>query len=321
MKWFCLSDNYIKGPYSTDELKKVIATLIQPGQSYVWTRGATEWMAADRWNPNMVPEKHFPNSDDTLGHEARLTNSTQTSTHIAPVSTAAFNPNAATSNPAPSALSASPLQPLQPQDAQEQEIEEVTQTKTDMMLYGRKHSTLITKKDPEAKPFLSINNAEKYRVQLNFIEQPQMTKDELMQFTAQQDDVSKISIYDNKTRLWKEVYAFPEIVEKLGLTRRKHPRVPILAQFSGTSNRHEKITARVITLSEGGIGLTEIYDLQVGDKLAGQITSPHFYTPLKMEADVTYSGHDGYVGLSFSQINDDAKSLILDYVKRFSHNS
>lgn len=300
MKWFCLNDNFVKGPYSTEELQRLISSMTKPSESFVWTRGITDWLAADRWTAHIIQQSTTSHQEDALG---------QKSHHV----------NTQTENESPESKPASTH--LNRSDFQEED-EEITMTKTDMMLYGRKHSTLVTTPaKADVKPILNNTDAEKYRVQLNFVEQPQMTKEELMQFTSQQEDVSKISIYDKNTRLWKEVYAFPEIVEKLGLTRRKHPRVPILAQFSGSSTRHEKLTARVITLSEGGIGLTDVYDMQIGDKLSGQITSPHFYTPLKLEAEVTYSGHDGYVGLAFTQINDDAKSLIMDYVRRFSHNS
>jgi hypothetical protein len=160
-----------------------------------------------------------------------------------------------------------------------------------------------------------------YRVQLNFIDQPLMTKPELLAMLAKQPDVSTISIQDPKSKEWKEVYAFPDLVERLGLTRRNHPRVPILAQFSGTSDKFPELNARIITISEGGVGFTDQFELKIGDSVEGQITSPHFFQPISIKAEVIYSGLDGYVGLAFKQITDEAKSAIIDYIKKFGKGS
>jgi len=160
-----------------------------------------------------------------------------------------------------------------------------------------------------------------YHVQLNSIDQPLMTKTDLMTFIAKQQDVSKISIQDSKTKMWKEVYAFPDIVERLGLSRRKKSRVPILAQFAGKANSQNEISCRVITISQGGIGFTDNFDLKIGDEVEGLISSPHFFQPINIKADVIYVGDDGYIGLKFSQLTDEAKSSIIDYIKKFGNDS
>lgn len=162
------------------------------------------------------------------------------------------------------------------------------------------------------------HSVEKYRVQYNFVAQPDMNLDELMQFTARASDVSKIAVFDKKTQEWKEIYSLSEVVAKLGITRRKGPRVPILAQFTGTKAFDKnQMTQKVITISVGGMGITDNFDLKLGEIIKGQLTSPHFYTPITVEAEVTYSGLDGYVGMKFTHINDEGKSLITDYIKKF----
>ncbi len=160
-----------------------------------------------------------------------------------------------------------------------------------------------------------------YRVQINFVDQPPMTKTELMTLVAKQEDVSKVSIMEPKSKEWKEVYAFPDIVERLGLSRRKQPRVPILAQFTGKTNKKNDVSYRVITISQGGIGFTENYDLKIGDEVEGQIASPHFFQPIHVKADVIYAGQDGYIGLKFSSLTDEARSAIIEYIKKFGKSS
>jgi PilZ domain/GYF domain 2 len=158
----------------------------------------------------------------------------------------------------------------------------------------------------------------RYKVQYNFIDQDPMTREELLSFTLKQDDVSKIAVFDATAREWKEIYSIPEIAEKLGISRRKNARVPILAQFVGTVN-DTKINARVVTISTGGMGLTDTYDLKIGELVNGQVTSPHFFTPLNIQSQVNYTGTDGYVGLQFNFLNDDVAALITEYVEKFSH--
>lgn len=159
-----------------------------------------------------------------------------------------------------------------------------------------------------------------FRVQLNYVDQPLMTKPDLLTFISKLTDVSKLSIQNPKTKEWNEVFAYPDIVERLGLSRRKHSRVPILAQFTGKSNKHPELAAKIVTISEGGMGFTEVFDLKIGDQVEGQIISPQFFQPLHVLADVIYSGLDGYIGLKFSQINDEAKSAIIEYAKKFGKN-
>lgn len=159
---------------------------------------------------------------------------------------------------------------------------------------------------------------EKYKVRYDEVDQKEMTRDELIQFAAQKEDPSKISILDRKAKEWKELYTLPEIANKLGISRRQHQRVPILAHFTGVNTINgQKLNVRVVSVSQGGFGLTDNFDLKLGEGVKGQISSPHFYTPITIEAEVTYSGQDGYVGLKFTQINDEGVSLITDYVKRF----
>ncbi len=275
-KWFYHMNQTVKGPISTEELQNLIPTFADAQRTFIWSRGYTEWISADRWQPQQM--------NDSTYHESNSSNEQMTQTSY--IENAGF------------------------ESASENQIEDEKTPAIPMNVSDFERTEIPTAAVP----------SEKFRVQLNFVDQPTMSKDELMTFASRVDDPSQIAIFDPVHKEWKEIYAFKEIVEKLGLTRRKHPRVPILAQFSGTTSRHEKFNARLVTISIGGLGLTDVFDLKIGDVISGQITSPHFYSPVTIEAEVTYCGNDGYVGLKFIQINDDSQSLVTDYVKRFSSN-
>lgn len=162
------------------------------------------------------------------------------------------------------------------------------------------------------------HSIEKWRVQYDFVDKGEMTKEELTTFTAKQDDVGKISIFDKKDREWRDIYSLPDVVQRLGLTRRENQRVPILAQFTGfLVGSQAQVNSRVITISHGGLGLTDNFELKLGETIQGQLTSPHFFTPLTLTAEVTYAGLDGYVGLKFIDLNAEMQTLVMDYIKRF----
>lgn len=160
-----------------------------------------------------------------------------------------------------------------------------------------------------------------FKVQVGFVEQPSMSKNDLLALIAHHEDLSSISIQDPRSKEWKEIYSYPELIDQLGISRRKHHRVPILAQFNGSTSRHTEFNARIITISEGGAGFTQVHDLKIGDDVEGQITSPHFFNPINIQAEVVYSGLDGYIGLKFNQINEESKSAIVDYIKKFGKSS
>ena len=65
------------------------------------------------------------------------------------------------------------------------------------------------------------------------------------------------------------------------------------------------------------MGFTDLYELKIGDRIEGQITSPHFFQPINIKADVVFAGLDGYIGLNFTQINEESRSTIIEYVKKF----
>ena len=65
------------------------------------------------------------------------------------------------------------------------------------------------------------------------------------------------------------------------------------------------------------MGFTENYELKIGDEVDGQISSPHFFQPINVKADVIYAGLDGYIGLKFSSVTDETRAAIIEYIKKF----
>lgn len=262
-KWFINANNYIRGPFSTDEIKDQMHGLNDQMQTtFLWSRGYSEWIRADKWNP-----------------EASTPQQAQNNAQIASSVEATYTPQAKN-------------------------------------IFDKQPAARVSKADVIED--IKAHTVEKFRVQYDFVDKGEMTKEELTTFTAKQEDVSKISIFDKKEKEWKEIYSMPDIVQRLGITRRENQRVPILAQFSGSLvGTGSKVNARVITISHGGMGITDNFELKLGETIHGQLTSPHFYSPLTLTAEVTYAGLDGYVGLKFVNLNAEMQALVVDYIKRF----
>lgn len=282
-KWFIQVRGVVQGPFSNENMEQALQGL---GDNYqnalVWKRGLSEWIRASQWKK----------SDQ----------------QSSPTATGKGRPAAAPSATAKPAATAKPPLSQQTQVTVLAQATEVKNASADDDLFEKTFTQ-------------AFSDNVFYRVQVNFVDQPLMSKNELLQLIAKTDDLSTISIQDAKSKEWKEIYAFPDLVEKFGISRRKHQRVPILAQFNGKSNKSKNVSYRVITVSEGGMGFTENYDLKIGDEVEGQISSPHFFQPINVKADVIYAGLDGYIGLKFSTVTDETKAAIIEYIKKFGKSS
>ncbi len=285
-KWFMHTPQIIKGPLTVEEVIQFVkSSQNELNQTHLWTRGMNEWVRADKWNPQVTL-----NSESQLDVNEKIISDKHvpaTSYSQKPTQKPIFSDNDA----------------------------EITQT-------GLIQPSI--EKRPNISANAIIDNIQKSTIEkfkLKYHEQPlpDMTIEEVLHFVIQKTDPDKILVYDKKKTEWRDIYTIPEVSNKLGISRRKSPRVPILAQYTGTSAGRQ-IEARVVTIGAGGFGLTDHFILKLGDITSGQISSPHFYSAIPVKAEVTYGGLDGYIGLKFIEINDEGSALIGDYIKRFETN-
>lgn len=288
-KWFLQLRGTVQGPFNNENLVKALQSIgdDNASQALVWKRGLSEWVRASQWQAADQQAARAVQQSPSAGSAAP-----KVSGKSVPVNTQTQ-----------ATVMHTQVQPLKAKKTDEDE--EFTKT-------SAVDNELFEKTFTQAFAEGSF-----YRVQVNFVDQNLMSRAELLDLISKQEDVSVISIQDPKSKEWKEVYAFPDIVEKLGISRRKQQRVPILAQFNGKSSKSKNVSYRVITISEGGMGFTENFDLKIGDEVEGQITSPHFFQPISVKADVIYAGLDGYIGLKFSQITDETKAAVIEYIRKF----
>ncbi|PIS11473.1 MAG: PilZ domain-containing protein [Bdellovibrio sp. CG10_big_fil_rev_8_21_14_0_10_47_8] len=144
-----------------------------------------------------------------------------------------------------------------------------------------------------------------------------MSHDQMIEHLKTQTDYSDIQIWTEGYSEWKDVYQIHKIMDELGVSRRQHPRVPIMGTLNceGTTG---SFNARVLSVSEGGLGITEAPQVKIGEKFKTVLKSPNLFGPIHATAEVVYVGGDGYAGLRFIGLHSESKSALIEYVKKFT---
>lgn len=117
---------------------------------------------------------------------------------------------------------------------------------------------------------------------------------------------------------WQLLFTSLPVTDKLGITRREQLRVPIFGFFEGHNlSLREDFRCKLLTVSEGGCGLTEALELKLGHSIRGQVVSPNLDQVIAITGDVVYAGPGGEIGIKFSTLPAESKSLVHDYITKF----
>ncbi|WII71024.1 PilZ domain-containing protein [Bdellovibrio sp. 22V] len=140
---------------------------------------------------------------------------------------------------------------------------------------------------------------------------------ELISYLKTLTDYSAVDIRPDSNPAWKEVYSVPRVVDDLGISRRSHPRVPMVGTLVCQGPKGE-FKCRVISISEGGLGVNDAQNLQIGERFEATLTSPNLFVTINATCEVVYVGNDGYAGLRFVELGEEFKSSIIEYVNKFT---
>lgn len=141
------------------------------------------------------------------------------------------------------------------------------------------------------------------------------TYSQLLDYLKKQNELGNLKVFTEGYSDWKDVYSVYKILDDLGVNRRHHQRVPadgvlVIEHPSGV------FECPIITLSEGGLGISHAYKLTIGDHFKGTILSPALPAKIHCSAEVVYSGTDAECGLRFTNISMEGKASLIDFVKR-----
>lgn len=208
-----------------------------------------------------------------------------------------------------------------------EEVEQKIPTLTDPQIWGRGHTEWMTPARwrqvlREAGHMTARSHSPEqpqglWRVRVHGEEKNPLRYHELVTFLKTFNDLSPVDILPEAGDGWKEVYAIPRLVEELGISRRSHPRVPLVGTLTFEIPQGEA-SCRVISISEGGIGINDAHGLQIGSQFPGTLSSPNLYVTITADFEVVYVGKDGYAGLRFINLPEEFKSSVIEYVNKFA---
>lgn len=156
-----------------------------------------------------------------------------------------------------------------------------------------------------------------WRLRLGEQELRPMFYHQMVEYLKNQTDLSQVLIWTEGYNEWKEIFQIHKIMDDLGVSRRRHPRVPIMGQIE-VESASSTFAARALSISEGGLGMTDAPPARIGDQYKIILKSPNLFAPLHATAEVVFAGADGYIGLKFSGLPAESKSAIIEYVNKFT---
>lgn len=203
-------------------------------------------------------------------------------------------------------------------------IESLLQSNSDdLLLWGKGLSEWLTAK--EWQDHIKGIQAEMTEAQNpNWYFKTSQSSSKPLNFNTLIAEIKKLNTYEDlmikndQQDKWVSIFALPLVADEIGITRRQMPRVPILGFLTGQRvDDHSTIKAKVVTISQGGCGVTEGTGITSGTSLKGIIKSPNLIGDIHISADVVYIGKDGYIGMKFSSISPESQSQIVEYVNKF----
>jgi hypothetical protein len=157
-----------------------------------------------------------------------------------------------------------------------------------------------------------------WKIRIAGQEMQPMDHDQMIEALRKQTDYTEVQIWTEGYSEWKDIYQIHKIMDELGVSRRQHPRVPIMGTLqceavTGT------FTAQAQSIGAGGLGVTGVpADIKIGEKLKTILKSPNLPAPVHSTCEVVYIGQDGYAGMKFVTIQAEAQAGIVEYVKKFT---
>lgn len=177
--------------------------------------------------------------------------------------------------------------------------------------------SLMTENPSSTRATKGAEPERKWRLKIDDHEMKDLTYDQMLDVLKTRDDYDAIRVWTEGYSDWRELFQIHQIADELGVSRRKHPRVPIMGGLTceGPSGQFD---LKALSISEGGLGATgSSGSLHIGDRLKIVLKSPNLFAPVNATAEVVYVGPDGYIGLKFLGIQIESKSSIVEYVRKF----
>jgi hypothetical protein len=147
-----------------------------------------------------------------------------------------------------------------------------------------------------------------------------MSFDDCIEYLKSVDLKTGVFICKSGSADWENIFTNSVFLNALEMTRRKFPRVPIVAtaKISKADSKFSYLV-KLNVIGEGGIGVSGLTkNFPSGVPIDIKIEGANLATPIFAEGHIVYHTPDGVTGIEFNTISAEARSIIIEYVKRFS---
>jgi hypothetical protein len=143
-----------------------------------------------------------------------------------------------------------------------------------------------------------------------------LSRSELVNEIKNLRNSSEILVWTKGMKAWSDLYQFHDLVDEIGFNRREHPRSPIEGAVILKSDK-TCFMGNLKTISPGGFGANKIdLNLSIGQTVEVEIKSEKLSDVLNIKATVQYISEAGFFGFQFQNISQEAKSVILEYLRK-----
>ena len=143
-----------------------------------------------------------------------------------------------------------------------------------------------------------------------------LSLDQIVDFLKTLESLENTHTWRQGMDRWANLFEIEEIVEKLGLQRRKSPRAPIVGKVLFQRNNQE-VEGQISEISSGGFGMAKSQGVELNEIVQVFINSPLLTTTIRATAKVVYITQKGYTGFQFENLHVESKSAIMEYVRQF----
>jgi hypothetical protein len=150
-----------------------------------------------------------------------------------------------------------------------------------------------------------------------------LTQTELLQTLKPVSDLGRIRLWAVGMEKWMSLFELHNVMELLGISRREFDRAPLMGTVAITRGNEDPkgFVVKTGSISVAGMGVSGAHDLRRGDDIALLIKSKDLPSGMHLRGEVVYVTDAGYAGVRFVKIHPETRSIIYDYVKRFTESA
>lgn len=147
-----------------------------------------------------------------------------------------------------------------------------------------------------------------------------MTFEEALSHLKRLRDLQRVSVCSQNENHWKPVYSSYAFMEALGLSRRSCLRAPLMGLAKVTRGQQSRFSyvVKTSTIGPGGLGVCGLgSNFTAGLPAEIRVESQDLGAPILVKGVIKYHTPQGFIGIAFAKLEDEAKTQIDDYVKQF----